>query len=103
MKNKLSNNELNDLLSDWIIFRDEELAKLTKEDKKHLLHFDELENNLLKSLPYKNREYTRVLLEKIYDDFIDFCTYYNYKYYKSGFGDCLNLVIMGLGGKHYGS
>ena len=39
MKNRLSNNELNDLLSDWIIFRDEELARLTKEDKKHLFAF----------------------------------------------------------------
>lgn len=50
MKNKLSNNELNDLLSDWIIFKDEELARLTKEDKKHLLHFDKPENKLLKNL-----------------------------------------------------
>lgn len=103
MKNKLSNNELNDLLSDWIMFRDEELARLTKEDKKHLVHFDELEYKLLKSLPYKNREYTRIVLAKIYDDFIDFCSYYNEKYYRAGFGDCLNLVIMSLGGKHYGS
>ena len=103
MKNKILNNELNDLLSDWIIFRDEELSRLTKEDKKHLLHFDELEDKLLKSLPYKNREFAKVILEKVYDDFIDFCTYYNCKYYKSGFGDSLNLVIMSLGGKHYGS
>ena len=103
MKNKISNNELNDLLSDWIIFRDEELAKLTKEDKKHLLHFDELEDKLLKSLPYKNREFAKVILEKIYDDFLDFCNYYNDKYYRAGFGDCLNLVIMSLGGKHYGT
>ena len=98
MKNKLSNNELNDLLSDWIIFRDEELAKLTKEDKKHLLHFDELEDKLLKSLPYKNREFAKKILEQIYDDFLDFCSYYNDKYYRAGFGDCLNLVIMSLGG-----
>ena len=103
MKNKLSNNELNDLLSDWIIFRDEELARLTKENKKHLLHFDELEDKLLKSLPYKNREFAKKILEQIYDDFLDFCSYYNDKYYRAGFGDCLNLVIMSLGGKHYGS
>ena len=103
MKNKLSNNELNDLLSDWIIFRDEELARLTKEDKKHLLHFDELEDKLIKNLPYKNRDFAKKILEQIYDDFLDFCSYYNDKYYRTGFGDCLNLVIMSLGGKHYGS
>ena len=99
MKNRLSNNELNDLLSDWIIFRDEELARLTKEDKKHLLHFDELEDKLLKSLPCKNREFAKKILEQIYDDFLDFCSYYNNKYYRAGFGDCLNLVIMTLGGQ----
>ena len=43
------------------------------------------------------------ILEQIYDDFLDFCSYYNDKYYRAGFGDCLNLVIMSLGGKHYGS
>lgn len=94
---------LDDLLDDWIIFRDEKLATLTAEDKKHPLHFDELEDKLLKSLPYKNKKYTKVVLEKIYDDFINFSSYYNDKYYKAGFGDCLNLVIMSLGGKHYGS
>ncbi len=103
MKNKILNNELNDLLSDWIIFRDEELARLTKEDKKHLLHFEELEDKLLKSLPYKNREFAKKILEQIYDDFLDFCNYYNDKYYRAGFGDCLNLVIMSLGDKHYDS
>ena len=103
MKNKLSNNELNDLLSDWIIFRDEELSRLTKEDKKHLLHFDELEVKLLKSSPYKNREFAKKILVQIYDDFLDFCNYYNDTYYRASFGDCLNLVIMSLGGKLYGS
>lgn len=103
IKNKLSNNELNDLLADWIIFRDEELTRLTKEGQKHLLLFEEFEDKLLKSLPYKNREFVNKILEQIYDDFLDFCSYYNDKYYRAGFGDCLNLVIMILGGKHYGS
>lgn len=103
MKNKLSNNELNNLLFDWIIFRDEELARLTKEDKKYILHFDGLEDKLLKSLPYKIRELAKKVLEQIYDDFLDFYSYYNAKYYRAGFGYCLNLVIMSLDGKYYGS
>lgn len=93
----LSKKEINDLLKQWIIFRDEELSTLTKKNKKHSLRFDEFEEKLVKSLPYKNREYTRIVLAKIYDDFIDFCSYYNEKYYRAGFGDCLNLVIMNLG------
>ncbi len=60
MEFKLSKKEMNDLLKQWIIFIDEELSTLTKEDKKHPLRFDEFEEKLIKSLPYKNREYTRI-------------------------------------------
>ena len=94
MKN---DEKIEDLLKQWMMFRDEELSTLTKEDKKHPLRFNEFEEKLVKSLPYKNREYTRIVFAKIYDDFIDFCSYYNEKYYRAGFGDCLNLVIMSLG------
>ena len=60
MEFKLSKKEINDLLKQWIIFRDEELSTLTKENKKHPLSFDEFEEKLIKSLPYKNRDYTRL-------------------------------------------
>lgn len=96
MKN---DEKIENLLKHWMMFRDEELSLLSNEDKKHPLRFDEFEEKLIKSLPYKNREYTRIVLAKIYDDFIDFCSYYNEKYYRAGFGDCLNLVIMSLGGQ----
>lgn len=95
MEFKLLKREINDLLKQWIIFRDEELSTLTK----HPLRFNEFEEKLIKTLPYKNREYARIVLAKIYDDFIDFCSYYNEKYYRAGFGDCLNLVIMSLRGQ----
>lgn len=62
MKNKLSNNKLNDLLTNWIIFSNEELARLKKKIKKHLLHFDKLEDKLLKSSSYKNREFAKKIL-----------------------------------------
>ncbi|MDO5555677.1 MAG: hypothetical protein Q4G09_03205 [Clostridia bacterium] len=98
----MNNDELkfriNDLLKEWILFRDEALATLTKEDKKHPLRFEEFEDKLIKSLPYKNREYARIVTAKMYDDFLDFSNYYSEKYYRAGFGDCLNLVIMSLGG-----
>lgn len=99
MKEKI----LNDLLTEWKIFRDEELSKLTTEDKKHPLNFNKHVDTLINSLPYKNRAYATKMLDAIYDDFLDFCNYYTDKYYKAGFGDCLNLVIMSLGGNHYGS
>ena len=37
-------------------------------------------------------------LDKFYEQIMDFAGYYNDKYYRAGFGDCLNLVIMSLGG-----
>ena len=40
------------------------------------------------------------MLANIYDDFLDFYNYYNEKYYRTDFGDCLNLVIMSLGGNN---
>ena len=91
-------NKINDLLKQWIIFRDEELATLTKEDRKHPLRFEDFEGKLLKNLPSEYRKNAEILLEKMYDDFLDFSNYYNEKYYRAGFGDCLNLVIASLGG-----
>lgn len=98
MEFKLSKNEMNDLLKEWIVFRDEELSRLTSEDKRHPLKFDEFEEKLVKSLPYKSRKFAKNELEKMYEHFLDFSSYYNEKYYRAGFGDCLNLVIMTLGG-----
>ena len=95
----IKNDKINDLLKDWIVFRDEELATITNEDKKHPLNFDIYERKLLKSLPLRNRKYVKKMLQNIYDDFVDFGNYYNEKYYRAGFGDCLNLVIMSLRGK----
>ena len=70
MEFKLSKKEINDLLKQWIIFRDEELSTLTKENKKHPLSFDEFEEKLIKSLPYKNRDYTR--LDTFFENFFIF-------------------------------
>lgn len=70
MKFKLSKNEMNDLLKEWIVFRDEELSRLTSEDKRHPLKFDEFEERLIRSLPYKNRKFVQNELEKMYEHFL---------------------------------
>ena len=33
-------NKVNDLMREWIIFRDECLSRITEEDKGHLIEFD---------------------------------------------------------------
>lgn len=43
-------NKVNDLMKEWIIFRDECLSRLTEEDKGHLIEFDKYCDNILKML-----------------------------------------------------
>ena len=57
----MKNDKINNLLKDWIIFRDEELSSLTKQDRKHPIHFDEYVQRILNSLPLKNRKYVEKL------------------------------------------
>ena len=94
----MKEEKANDLLEQWIVFRDEELSHLTNEDRKHPLYFEAYEDKLLKTLPYRNREQAKIMLDEMYNNVIDYCSYYNEKYYRAGVGDCLNLVIRSLGG-----
>ena len=43
-------NKVNDLMKEWIIFRDECLSRITEEDKGHLIEFDKYCDNILKML-----------------------------------------------------
>ena len=57
-----------DMLKDWLEFRDQtEFAYMTKEDKKHMIYFDEI-------------------CEKI-------ISYWNEKYYRNGFCDAIELIV----------
>ena len=41
-----------DLLKDWLYFRDEDLCSLVNvEDRKHMIKFDEISDSILKSIP----------------------------------------------------
>ena len=49
-----------DILRDWLSFREEMvLGILTKEDKKHLVYFDESCENILKYVPKQNKKYVK--------------------------------------------
>ena len=71
---------------------------MTKEDLQHSLNFDNFSNLVLKNVSKKSEKFMLKQLDKFYDQMMDFTGYYNDKYYKAGFADCLNLVIMSLGG-----
>lgn len=82
-----------DILRDWMIFRDETISShQTSEDRKHLIYFDSICNNILKSIPKQNRAYVQKQLNKLDDNFMDHLGYLNEKYFRNGFCDAIQLI-----------
>ncbi len=82
----------NAVLKEWIEFREEKLSHLTKEDKKHFIYFEEIEKNILNSIPEENRKYVQGQLSKLDSNFMDYNYYWNEKYYRNGFSDGIKLT-----------
>ena len=64
----MSFREVNDdILKELWEYRDQtEFAYMTKEDKKHMIYFDEITDKILNSIPKQNRKFVRQqLLNKI--------------------------------------
>ena len=97
-KNYLYDNPIHLANTDESFLYDNAPTKLTKEDMKHSLDFDTFYNLVLKNVSKNSEKFTIKNLDKFYEQIMDFAGYYNDKYYRAGFGDCLNLVIMSLGG-----
>ena len=82
-----------DILKDWLLFREEEISSLScEEDKKHWIYFDEISDKILKSIPKNNREYVKKQLDILDDNFFDYISYWNEKYYRNGFVDGVQLI-----------
>ena len=82
-----------DILRDWMIFRDETISSLrTSEDRKHLICFDSICDSILKSIPKQNRPYVQKQLNKLDDNFMDHLGYLNEKYFRNGFCDAIQLI-----------
>lgn len=83
-----------DILKDWLLFREEEISSLScEEDKKHWVYFDEISDKILKSIPKNNRNYVKKQLDILDDNFFDYISYWNEKYYRNGFVDGSQLVM----------
>ena len=92
MENLKEKNE--DILKSWIRFREEDLlCHLTDEDRKYKLYFEEISEKILNKVYGQNKVYVEKQLELIHKNFIDYITYWNEKYYKSGFVDNFQLII----------
>lgn len=83
-----------DILKDWLLFREDEIASLkTDEDKKHWIYFDEISERILKNVPKENKVYVQEQLNELDDNFLDYLGYWNEKYYRTGFCDGMELII----------
>lgn len=83
-----------DILKEWLLFREEEISSLScEEDKKHWVYFDEISDKILKSIPKNNRNYVKKQLDILDDNFFDYISYWNEKYYRNGFVDGSQLVM----------
>ena len=83
-----------DILKDWLMFREDEIASLkTDEDKKHWIYFDEISENILKNVPKQNQKYAKNQLDRLDKNFMDYICYWNEKYYRNGFCDGVELII----------
>ena len=86
-------NVNNDILKEWFLFREDEIASLTcEEDKHHWVYFDEISKKILNSIPKQNRAYFQKQLNILDDNFLDYLGYWNEKYYRNGFCDGIQII-----------
>lgn len=82
-----------DILKDWLDFREEDLSTLScDEDRKHFVYFDEISKRILKNVPEQNNKYVKKQLEQLDENFMDYISYWNEKYYRNGFCDGVQIV-----------
>lgn len=83
----------NDLLKDWLLFREDEISSLScDDDKKHWVYFDEISKSILNSIPKQNRAFVQKQLNVLDDNFMNYIGYWNEKYYRNGFVDGVQLI-----------
>ena len=82
-----------DLLKDWLLFREDEISSLScDEDRNHWVYFDEISENILRNVPKENKKYVQKQLNKLDENFMDYISYWNEKYYRNGFCDGVQLI-----------
>ena len=82
-----------DLLKEWLRFRQENfLYHVSEEDKKYRLCIDEISEKILGNVPNQNKKYVQKQLEKLEDNFWEYISYWNEKYYRNGFADVIELL-----------
>lgn len=92
MKNLREVND--DILKEWLLFREEEISSLScDDDKKHWIYFDEIAENILRNVPEQNKKYVKKQLDLLDENFMDYIFYWNEKYYRNGFVDGVQIIM----------
>lgn len=82
-----------DILKDWLEFREDAIASLTcAEDKKHFICFEEISEIILNNVPEQNKKYVEKQLKLLDDNYFDYICYLNEKYYRNGFCNGVQLI-----------
>ena len=82
-----------DILKEWLDIREQEtFCTMTPNDREHSIYFDEVTENILKNVPKQNKKYVQKQLDKLDDNFMDYLSYWNEKYYRNGFVDGVQLI-----------
>lgn len=89
-------NNIKLLIDNWLNFREEQLSTLTKEDKEHFINFDEHVENIMKNVSDNNKPYVKKQFDSLDNNFVDYVTYWNEKYYINGFKDAIKLILFGI-------
>lgn len=86
-------NVNDDILKEWINFREENLlCKLNNEDKKHKICFEDIAEKILRNVPKENKKYVEKQLKLLDGNFVDYVSYWCEKYYRCGFIDGVQLI-----------
>ncbi len=84
----------NDILKDWLEFREQEsFCQSSPQDKKHYIYFEELSANILKNVSKENKKYVQKQLDKLENNFMNYIDYWNEKYYRNGFCDGVEIIV----------
>jgi len=81
-----------DILKDWLDFREDTIASLTCSEDKKFICFEEISEKILRNVPEQNKKYVERQLKQLDDNFFDYICYCNEKYYRNGFCDGMQLI-----------
>ena len=82
-----------DLLKDWITYREETILAISnEEDKKHVIRYDDITERILKNVPIERKKYVMSQLDLLDKNYMDYFDYWCEKYYRNGFSDSIELL-----------